>query len=221
MNVSFWEYKLSTWAGNGTNSRRGALCLGERIKKGTYRSTITTIPYSQITGALRAALHLSNEQAAHIHAVGKFKNVNAIEEHLETVTMSNRQRFSGAAQIPIDTTVLVNVEGVVYVEINEMTQGWDKTHTSIVVKMGAYRNKGLGRCLLEWTRRVDFDAAKVQRGLLATRIPEEHLARFGIAETVKPVYGYLFRPDASFTTGQYVRALFEKSIVMGPQFLLE
>ncbi len=213
--LSFWEYKLTTRIDN----RRGAICLGERIKKGTYRSTVTTIPYSQITGALRAALHLPKDEAAQIHAVGTFTNLNRLEDHLATVTMGMRQRVSGAAQIPIDTIALVDVEGRVFVEVNAVTEKWDETHPTIVVKMGAYRNKGLGRCRLDWARKIEV--TDTARGLLATRIPEAQLARFGIGEVVKPVYGYLFQPDGTYTTGTYVRALFEKSIVNAPSFLLE
>lgn len=218
--LSFWEYQLTTRAGNGTDNRHGAICLGERIKKGTYRSTITTIPYSQITGALRAALPLEKSKLANIHAVGKFVNPELLLEQRATVSMSIRQRVSGAAQIPIDTTVLVNAQGMVFVEINETTQDWDKTRSLIVVKMGAYRNKGLGRCHLNWTRRIDFQPSAATRGHLTTRIPEDQLARFGISHVEKPIYGYLFQPDTSYTSGKYVRSLFEKSIVIGPRFLL-
>ena len=42
--MEFLEYKL----------RSDMLCLGERTKKGTFKPTITTIPYSQITGAIKA-----------------------------------------------------------------------------------------------------------------------------------------------------------------------
>lgn len=219
MTLSFWEYKLTTRGGNGT--RRGAICLGERIKKGTYRSTITTIPYSQITGALRAALHLPEEQAGQIHAAGKFTNRNLFENHLVTVTMGMRRRFSGTAQIPIDTTVLVDVKGSVFIAINELTKDWDKTRRTIILRMGAYRNKGLGLCRLGFVRRVNCRDQDLKRGRLVTRIPEGKLALFGISQVEKPIYGYLFEPDASYTTGKYVRALFENSIVTAPSFLLQ
>lgn len=219
--LSFWCYHLTTCAGNNAESRRGAICLGERVKKGTYRATIATIPYSQIAGALRAALPIEKERLAQIHAAGKFTNLGGLEDRRATIGMSVRQRVSGAAQIPIDTTVLVDVEGEVYVEINAVTQDWERTHPIISIKMGAYRSKGLGRCRLEWRRRIDFESDAAETGFLATRIPQEHLARFGITTVTKPVYGYLFQPDLSYTTGKYVLSLFERSIVKGPRFLLE
>jgi hypothetical protein len=114
----------------------------------------------------------------------------------------------------------MDVEGDVFIEVNEVTQDWQKTHSVILIKMGAYRSKGLGRCQLQWTGRIDFNNHEAQSGFLATRIPEEHLTRFGITSVTKPIYGYLFQPDPSYTTGKYVLSLFEKSIVTAPPFLL-
>ena len=82
-----------------------AICLGERVKKGTYRTTVTTVPYTHITGALRT--HFDGD----IHAVGRFLRPNPSEPedlavHTETVTFALVDTVRGTAKLHIETQVL-------------------------------------------------------------------------------------------------------------------
>ena len=70
---------------------------------------------------------------------------------------------------------------------------------------------------------LEIEEDEMQQGRLAVRLPDDPavLRLFGIQEVLMPVYGYLFRPDEQHVGGQYVRALFEGSIVRGPKVLLQ
>lgn len=192
-----------------------ALCLGERIKKGTYRTTVRTVPYSQITGALRA------HYAGDLHAAGFFTRPDpydpeALAGHLKTVTFALTDTVRGVAKVPIDTQVLVDVEAKIFVPGTEEANTLPQT---IVLALGAYRNKGLGACTLSFTQRIDHYQTRI--GELATRIPESCLHLFGISKVHRPLYGYLFQPDEQRESGAYVRSIFEGSLVTGPEFLLK
>lgn len=191
------------------------ICLGERIKKGTYRTTVTTVPYSQITGALHA--HFAGE----IHAVGRFVRPNPSDSedlaaHTETVTFALLDTVRGTAKLPIETQVLTDAEARIYVRLNDDTRDLPRL---IHLSMGAYRSKGLGVCVLDYTRTID--GYEVMKGELLTRIPENRLELFEVRRVHRPVYGYLFEPDEAHESGRYVRSLFEGSIVEGPTFLVK
>lgn len=54
MSAEFWQYELIA---------REPLCIGERIKKGTFRPCLTrAIPFSAIVGALRPVLGLGYDK---------------------------------------------------------------------------------------------------------------------------------------------------------------
>lgn len=200
----FWVYEL----------RANALCLGERSKKGTYRASIQScIPYSQITGALRAA-YGGQGQASLLHAVGILEQFGQ-----ERIVQGRRDRMLDLATLPVEADILTGVEAKIYIVHNACTCSLG---TELRLKMGALRSRGLGDCVL--TRQAEarpWDGGEPQAGPLAVRIPDdpEVLQAFGITAVV-PVYGYLFRPDDDHIGGQYVRALFEGSTVLGPSFLL-
>ena len=207
--VEFIEYRLTS----------PALCLGERVKKGTYRSTVLTIPYSQITGALWATFG-PGEGEHRLEAVGVFTQPDPgdpadVARHLQTLVVGLRDVARDVAKLPIETRVLVDVVGRVFVLRNPFSE---QLPTSFTLRMGAGRSKGLGKCVLERTER-NHNLQQVW-GQLPTRIPEYRRATFGITEVLRPVYGYLFRPDEHHESGAYVRALFEGSRVRGPQFLV-
>ncbi len=69
--MSFLEFSFSS----------DMLILGERFKKGQYRPVITTIPYSQITGALQAKFGNGKyrDEAKQIHGCGHFLVKDEIE----------------------------------------------------------------------------------------------------------------------------------------------
>jgi hypothetical protein len=203
---SVWEYHLTAQA----------MCLGERNKKGTYRSTVAnSIPYSQITGALRAKFG-GGGQESNLHAVGRFKE--PIKR--QSLVRGLRDAATGISKLPIEADFLTDVVGVVYIAHNPYTQ---ELPVKFQIRMGAFRSHGMGRCVLE--RKVDGLPNPVEpaiEGVLAVRLPDDAalLSLFGVTKVIAPVWGYLFRPDDLHEGGQYVRALFEGSRVFGPRILL-
>jgi len=199
--MSFLEYQLTS----------EAMCLGERVKKGTYRPTTMTIPYSQITGALRTLFGRQN-----IHATGCIKH--AMKTYL---TFSPKDNVIGSSKLPIITEVLTNVDGRIFIVKNEDTVDLP---SSFELMIGALKTKGLGIAQLSKTSEIELKdkRAYLKHGILNTRIPLEHLAKFAIEfdeKRMTPVYGYLFKPT-SMTTGDYVLSLFEGSEIYGPEFML-
>ena len=191
--MEFIEYELKS----------DMLCMGERIKKGQFRPTVTTIPYTQITGALKAIFGDKE-----IHAVGHLENYEK-----NYLTYSPRDRTLNTSKLPLYIEFLTNVQGRVYILIEDFPD-----EDEIEITMGALKSKGFGRCVL---RRIgNIDELGIMRGTLNTRIPEELKDIFVIKKIIKPRYGYLFKPTSE-TSGVYVLSLFEGSEVVGPRFLLE
>jgi hypothetical protein len=199
--MSFLEYHLKS----------EAMCLGERLKKGTYRPTAMTIPYSQITGALKALFGRQD-----IHATGCIQHAQKTY-----LTFSPKDNAIGSSKLPITTEVLTNVDGRVFIVKNEDAADLP---SSFQLLIGALKTKGLGIAQLSKIREFELmdKRAYLKHGLLNTRIPLEHLAKFAIEfdeERMKPVYGYLFKPT-SMITGYYVLSLFEGSEVYGAKEFL-
>ncbi len=198
---SFWRYEL-TDAGE-------PVCLGERVKKGTYRGTLDScIPYSQISGALWA------EFGQAYHAVGIFHqspNVEAFSFALQDVAR-------GVAKLTLDVAALTNIRASVFIWQDPSSP--DTLPERFELRLGALRSKGFGLCRLSSKRAVASTDQTLVGGALLTRIPESQLARFDI-EPVRPLYGYLFEPEEpERLSGHYVRALMEDSLVRGPEFLV-
>ncbi len=204
--TKFWVYTLTA----------DTLCLGERTKKGTYRASIEScIPYSQITGALRA-LYGGGGHEFDLHAVGELLSFQR-----QRITQGLRDRLTGISVLPIEAEILVNVRGRVYVVYNDYTA---RLPERIELKMGAFRSKGIGGCVLDRPAdRPPLEVTETQKGQLAVRLPDDEaiLRLFGVEEVLMPVWGYLFRPDERHVSGQYVRALFEGSLVRGPGIFLQ
>ena len=180
--------------------------MGERIKAGIFRPSCKTIPYSQITGALRSFLG-SN----YIHAVGVLDCYKT-----SFITYSPQERIARKSKIPITAEALTEVAGRVYiVKTNLITENLPK---NFEVALGGLRMKGFGACKLEFTKEITNP--NIGRGILATRIPYSFLDRFMIRSIVKPFFGYLFRPTSD-ASGVYIKSIFEGSEVVGPDVLLE
>jgi len=189
-----------------------AICLGERIKKGTFRPTVMTIPYTQITGALRTYFGKPD-----IHAVGCLTN-NPRKEYL---TFSPKDQVTGTSKLPITVEVLIDAKGAVYILKNEDTIDFP---SMIEIMIGALRTRGLGSALLKKIGEIDLSSREsrtkqMDHGRLNTRIPLEHLEKFTV-KSIKPKYGYLFKPT-SMISGVYVLSLFEDSEVSAPKVLLK
>lgn len=183
------------------------LCIGERIKKGTFRPTVMTIPYTTITGALKT--HFGGEE---IHAVGYIENYDS----KDYLTYSPRDRRIGVSKIPISLEFLVNVRGHIYIVKNRETE---KLPDKFEVKIGALRAKGLGYTQFTKDSTIKTDEGVLEYGELNTRIPLEYLDKF-LIKPVKPIYGYLLKP-LSLSEAVYVKSLFEGSEVYAPRFLIK
>lgn len=225
------------------------LILGERFKKGQYRPVITTIPYSQITGALQAKFGNGkyNAESKQIHACGHFlfkDEAEFRENHIKTLTYSPRNRSIETSIIPIYTEYLHNVEGEVYLKENEDVKEILPHKGEISFWMGGLKSKGFGKCKLNFK---GIDASVDSReGELNTRLPllklddvdfeagKEDIEKlveegkptrflhdvFGIKRVKTANFGYLFEPTSE-TEGKYVLSLFEGSKVEAPGFLLK
>lgn len=193
----FWEYELTC----------DALCLGERTKKGTYRASLdSSIPYSQITGALRARRRGEGRESD-IHAVGRIQKFRR-----ETKMRGLRDVFSDTAKLPLEIEFLSDVHARVYIPTDGDAA---ELEADLMLEMGAYRSLGFGQCRLKRTKpALEF---KPVEGRLAVRVPENSrvLELFQI-QVKMPIFGYLFQPDAAHEGGEYVRALFEDSWVSAP-----
>ena len=200
--MGFWRYTLVA-------EEDSVVCLGERVKKGTYRATITDcIPYSQITGALWATLD------GNFHAVGVITH-GEVTWH----TFSLRDVARGVAKVPLEVEGLVGLEGVVYI-YRDGSEAVERLRPEFSITLGGLRSRGWGRCRLKDRREVSESECELQKGELVTHIPERFLSIFGI-RPIRPRYGYLFVPDAKRLSGTYERALFRGSLVEGPRFLLK
>ncbi|VVB93608.1 Uncharacterised protein [uncultured archaeon] len=154
------------------------LILGERFKKGQYRPVITTIPYSQITGALQAKYGNGkyNGETRQIHACGNFlfkdeaEEADFREKHIKILTYSPRNRSLDSSIIPIYTEYLHNVEGVVYVQENDDVNDILKQNSKINFWMGGLKSKGFGKCELNFKGRIDTSLGD-REGELNTRLP--------------------------------------------------
>lgn len=196
---SFWQYDLTNLG--------EPLCLGERVKKGTYRGTIDTcIPYSQISGALTAKF------TTPYHAVGILHS-----SEMESFSFALQDVARGVAKLTLDVSAISKVRASVYVWNDPATQ--DALPNQFDVRIGALRSKGFGLCRLSNKRAVLDADQDLVFGELRTRIPETELERFAI-ESSAPLYGYLFEPSTDRLSGRYVRALVEASLVRGPKFLV-
>ncbi len=187
-----------------------ALCLGERTKGGIFRPCVKTIPYSQITGALRTTLGLNN-----IHAVGYLYGDNA-HNKVKYLTYSPRDRFLDKSKVPLCVEYLTNVYGYVFVVNHQELR--KKTPENFVIYMGGLKSKGFGRCKLEMVEVVKPSTSNVPKKL-NVRVPLRCLKSFAIKRVIKPIYGYLFKPT-SRNSGVYELSLFEESIVIAPEILL-
>lgn len=227
--MKFFEYEL----------KADRLCMGERVKGGLLRPCCRTIRYSQITGALKE--YFGSDQ---IHAVGHLITDN---EHniADSLIYSPGDRFRSVSKIPLQIEFLTNVWGKVYILKNQVTERLFEPLNRFEIFMGAFRSKGFGKCTLRRIDEVDTEDipsdenGKNIPGLLNTRIPikpennEEYekfiqtanptrflKEKFGIREIIEPKLGYLFEPDARRISGRYVLAVFEKSKIIGPRFLI-
>lgn len=191
--------------------------MGERLKAGIFKPCVETIPYSQITGALKAKYGRDKN----IHVVGYLIN-NPDFNNKDYYIYSPRDKVVGTSKMPLQIEYLYNVSGRVFILINEDTR---ELEDYFVIFMGAMKSKGFGRCELHRTKiwkKGEYEAKRF-KGVLNVRIPLEQIQNFGFTkkDIKTPVYGYLFKPvdPPSLFGGEYVLSLFEGSEVVCPEFL--
>lgn len=204
MNKVFFQYRL----------KAEMLCIGERMKKGTFRPCVKTIPFSSIVGALRDEYGFKEGE---IFAAGYLEKTEDREKNkIEQMTMAPQYVDSGVSRVPLAVEFLINVEAKVYI-LGEKELIEKRLGEKFDLTMGALKSKGFGRCKLsEMTLVEDL---KIEEGKLLTRIPEEHLDKFCIKQLKKPVYGYLFKQTPS-EEWICVKSLFEGSLVRGYKFIV-
>lgn len=213
MNAEFWEYELLTrWDGHDE-----PLCLGERIKKGTFRPCHRqAIPFSSIVGALRSRLGMG--LGTEIIAAGYLTGYES--EQYSVIAPSDVALGTVKPPAPISVQFLRGAKGRVFVDVSDshIRSALEAESPEFEITLGAMKSTGFGRCLLR--RSENAVPMEPVKGKLLTRIPEKLKDRFGIEDVFKPVYGYLFEPS-DVETGKYVKALCEDSEVRGCRFLVK
>jgi hypothetical protein len=203
-NTTFLHFKLSTQA----------VAIGERVKGGTFRPCIETIPTSTLKGAFKEQFGLEN-----IAAIGFFDKTS-YEKAL--FTYAPFDAVLNTSKLPITLEYLKSkhdstaVTADVYVLKNKAAEPLIKSMPS-TISIGALKSKDFGRCSIDYIKAVKTPS-KV--GYLKGRLIEEEATVFGIVNIIKASYGYLFYPKNRIT-GVYKRALFEGSIIEGPEILID
>jgi hypothetical protein len=209
----------------------GCLYLGERIKKGTFKPSISPlgkrykqkepfskvlpIPYSTITGALRSLLG----DKAEIHAIGKIIPPYMIE--YMAVTPYDSALVS--AKLPITLEYLSGVKGEIYVTMTDGLPSLEPLRESGFV-LGGMKSKGFGICKVESIAEIEPKIIE-EEGRFLSRIyyDDDIMSLFGIRreDITKEYWGYLFKRTSEFN-GYYQKSLFEQSrIKNGYDFLVE
>ncbi len=197
--MEFIEYEITS----------EALYLGERPKANIFKPCIKTIPFSQVSGALKWKFGGNNFKAVgYLTGSSEFNQTNYL-------IYSPRDRNSRTSKIPLQVEFLSNVMGKVFVLKNEDSMALPDRFEMI---MGGLRSKGYGKCIL--SKEVEVDGRETIRGILNVRIPVAETDSFNVKNILKPVYGYLFKPLPNTFTGNYVLSLFERSEVVAPKCLL-
>ena len=203
-NKTFLHFKLSTQA----------VAIGERVKGGTFRPCIETIPTSTLKGAFKGQFGLEN-----VAAIGFFDKASC-EKAL--FTYSPFDAVLNISKLPITLEYLKPkhdsnaVIADIYALKNEATESLLKSIPSTIY-IGALKSKDFGRCNLYYIKEVK---TTLKVGYLRGRLLEEEATSFGIVKIIKASYGYLFYP-INRITGVYKRALFERSIIKGPEILID
>lgn len=202
-NKTFLHFELETQA----------IAIGERIKGGTFRPCIESIPTSTLKGVFRDYFGLENALA-----IGFFR-----EETYERdiFTYAPFDTCLGTAKLPISLEYLKPANGIkaviadIYEVKNKMLESLVKT-SPVEISIGALKSKEFGRCELRYVGEVKSNLIV---GYLKGRLFEEECGIFGISKVIKPCYGYLFYPTSEIS-GVYKKALFERSIIEGPKILI-
>lgn len=195
-----------------------AIAIGERVKKGTFRPCVETLPTSTLMGCFQEHFGLFG-----FVAIGFFKK-NSYQKKLYTYAPFDSA--TGTAKLPIVLEYLaprennLEINGEIFVTATDETRRIFENNGNYLVSIGALRSKGFGQCQLCLEEEVQ---PRLKVGYLRGNLREKDAPVFGIdlqKALISPNYGYLFRPDLHRISGQYERALFAGTILEGPDFLI-
>jgi hypothetical protein len=190
-----------------------AVTIGERVKGGVFRPCIETIPTSTLKGALKTYFGLED-----VAAIGFFRK-GTYEKSI--FTYAPFDTLIRTAKLPLSLEYLKPRKGFpsiladIYV-VKDGTLDFLTNSVPTEIFLGALKSKGFGRCRIRLLNEV---RPNTKVGYLKGRLLEEECRSFGVAEVIKPCHGYLFYPTSEIR-GIYKKALFEGSIIKGPEILL-
>jgi hypothetical protein len=219
MTDTFFKYKF----------RCQCLYVGERTKKGTFRPSISPIgqkyktggrtsrvmplPYSTVTGSIKAVLGYE----INLHGIGKITGCTKAY-----MSVAPNDAAIGTSKLPITVEYLTNVRGELYIRKTEDFPSADFLTSELI--LGGMKSKGFGTCVVMPGEEIQPKIIE-RPGRLLSRIflDDEIMGQFGIMRRniAKPYFGYLFRRTSEFD-GYYQKSLFEGSIIRnGYDFLVE
>jgi len=193
------------------NAQSVAIC--ERIKKGNYRPCIETIPSSTVAGFIKDYFAIND-----VYGIGFFQE-GTYEK--ETFIYAPFDNVLDNAKLPISIEYLRPINGMhdisaeVYILLSDETKQIANID-GFTISIGALRNKGFGECHFI---KEEIIEPGVKVGYLKGRLREFEAEKFGIERILRPIYGYLFKPTSEIG-GEWVRALFEESIIRGYDFII-
>ncbi len=193
--------------------------VGERIKKGTYRPCVESLPTSTLMGCFREHFELKETVSIGVLRSGSYRKkictYSPFDTHLRTAKLPLTLQYLA----PADARGKIEAD-IYVVGTSEARAVFRPGYGSWVVALGAMRSKGFGECLLQYVE----DVRPTRRtGYLRANMRESDALAFGIDpihDLIRPHYGYLFRPDSYRVGGQYERSLFIGTILTGPDFLV-
>jgi hypothetical protein len=203
-NITFLHFEL----------KAKALAIGERIKGGTFRPCIETIPTSTLKGSFKDFFGLEDVLAIGFFREGTYRKDIFIYAPFDA--------FLGTAKLPISLEYLKPangkkvVEADIYIVKNKAVELLVK-NVPTEIYLGALKSKDFGRCELRYIGEI---RTNLKIGYLKGRLLEDEYSAFGIIKVIKPCYGYLFYPTSK-VSGFYKRSLFEGSIIEGPEILIK
>lgn len=205
------------------------LYIGERIKKGTFKPSISPIaskykgagkldnvlplPYSTITGSLQSLLG----ENKNIHAIGKITKYKK-----GYMVVAPYDSALNTAKLPITIEYLSDIRGKIYIKETDDFNSPDLMGKEFHI--GGLKSKGFGNC--EILSRHIFEPKRTNgEGRFLSRIyyEDDILQQFGMFKEniIKPYFGYLFKKTSMFD-GYYQKSIFENTIVRnGYDFLVE
>lgn len=191
-----------------------AIAIGERIKAGTFRPCIETIPTSALKGSFRNYFGLVNILAIGFFREGTYEKDVFIYAPFDMLLEISKLPVSLEYLKPTNDTKAVEAD--IYMVKNGTTESLTKFFPTKIY-LGALRSKGFGECKLRYIGEIKRD---LKIGYLKGRLLEEESNGFGITKIIKPCYGYLFYPTSE-VHGVYKKALFEGSIIEGPEIMIK